>query len=386
MVGRVAGLLSCTAIASLLAWVAVEWSVVYLRVYSDLGTFRSPYFEPAYRALFAASGLIAGFTVASLVYRQAVSFWHSMLSEITGIPARDKLATVLGIFVGLGLTALVGPLLARIPTYGWQLVVLTGIAAIYLGVAVMVSMKEEIGFFFSSAPAVVTTSTPTHPKLLDTNVIIDGRVAEAARAGFLEGPLYVPGFVLEELHLIADASDAQKRNRGRRGLDILNEMQAQPDLRVGIYTSYATPRVREPVDARLVQLAKDLEASIVTNDANLKKVAQFRGVRVLSINELANAMRPVVLPGEELVVDVVREGTEPDQGVSYLDDGTMVVVAQGKERVGESVRVVVTSSLQTVAGRMIFGNLRDGESAQQELPIRKQRPGGRRELGRKARS
>jgi uncharacterized protein YacL len=372
---RVFGFLFSATMAGLLSWVAVRWSAVYIKAYSDVGTFRSPYFEPTYKVLFAAFGLIAGFTVASLIYRQAVTFWTSMLSDITGIPARDKLAAVFGIFIGLGLTALVGGLVVRIPTYGWQLVVVIGIVAIYLGVAVTMSMKEEMNFFFPGAPAATAAASALllQPKLLDTNVIIDGRIADIARAGFIEGPIYVPGFVLEELHLIADSSDTLKRNRGRRGLDILNEMQEEPSLRIEIFTSYVAVRGEEPVDAKLVQLAKELTGSIVTNDFNLNKVAQLQGVRVLNINELANAVKPVVLPGEELLVSIVREGKEPDQGVAYLDDGTMVVVEHGKERVGESVRIVVTSVLQTVAGKMIFGNPQNGGHTVQESSHRNQR-------------
>ena len=277
---------------------------------------------------------------------------------------------VFGIFLGLGMTALIGNWLIRIPGgYGWGLVILAGIFFIYLAVLTMLSMKEEFRFFFPG-PAVSVEAAHVlklQPKLLDTNVIIDGRISDIAHAGFIEGSIYVPGFVLDELHLIADSSDTLKRNRGRRGLDILNEMQAEPELQITVFSHYS-PEFRndEPVDAKLVQLAQELDASIVTNDFNLNKVAQLQGVRVLNINELANAVKPVVLPGEELTVSVVREGKEPDQGVGYLDDGTMVVVERGKEHLGETLRIVVTSVLQTVAGKMIFGNPQNGGALGQE--------------------
>jgi uncharacterized protein YacL len=243
-------------------------------------------------------------------------------------------------------------------------------------------MKEELYFFFpglSRPDAGVGSDDPgpmAHPKLLDTNVIIDGRIADIARAGFIEGPIYLPDFVLEELHLIADSADTLRRNRGRRGLDILNAMQQEPGLNVHVFGEYETPmRPSDPVDAKLVQLAKEVGGAIVTNDFNLNKVAQLQGIRVLNVNELANAVKPVVLPGEEMTVTVVREGKEPEQGVAYLDDGTMVVIERGKDRIGESVPIVVTSVLQTVAGKMIFGHPQE-EGRSQEHYDRRNRGGG----------
>jgi uncharacterized protein YacL len=361
---RVIGFLMSSLIAGLSAWVLVEWSKYYVTVFKD--TYPFPGFERTYQAIFAAFGAIVGFTISSLIYRQALELRNHLISDIRKIPARDKLAVIAGVFIGLAMTALVGPLLARIENYGWQLVVLTGFLAIYFGVAIMVSMKDELHFFFpGAAPAAEEPALSLQPKLLDTNVIIDGRIADIARAGFMEGTILVPRFVLEELHLIADSADTLKRNRGRRGLDILNEMQEEPDLQVEIYDDVEV-RSDQPVDAKLVELAKELSAAVVTNDFNLNKVAQLQGVRVLNVNELANAVKPVVLPGEELLVNIVREGKEPEQGVAYLDDGTMVVVERGKERIGESIRIVVTSVLQTVAGKMIFGNPMDGLHGVQE--------------------
>jgi uncharacterized protein YacL len=223
------------------------------------------------------------------------------------------------------------------------------------------------------------------PKLLDTNVIIDGRIADIARSGFIEGPIYVPDFVLEELHLIADSSDTLRRNRGRRGLDILNQMQQQPGIQIRVYDQYSRAlRNTNQVDAKLVQLAKDLSAAIVTNDFNLNKVAQLQGVAVLNVNELANAVKPVVLPGEEMTVTIVREGKEPEQGVAYLDDGTMVVVERGKGHIGATIGVVVTSVLQTVAGKMIFGHPQGESRNPQEHSNRRSRAdsgGGTRRKG-----
>ncbi len=201
-------------------------------------------------------------------------------------------------------------------------------------------------------------------KILDTSVIIDGRIADLCETGFLEGAFIVPHFILHELQHIADSSDALKRARGRRGLDILNKIQKMPDIDVRIVED-DFPQIRE-VDAKIVALAKRVGAKVVTNDLNLNKVAELQGVRVLNINELCNALRPVVLPGEALRVFVLKEGKEPGQGVAYLDDGTMIVVDNAKRWIGRNIDVIVTSVLQTTAGRMIFTRLKE-ESDREEL-------------------
>ena len=189
-------------------------------------------------------------------------------------------------------------------------------------------------------------------KVLDTSVIIDGRIADICETGFLDGTLVVPQFVLRELQQVADSSDSLKRNRGRRGLDILQKIQKMAGVHVQIVET-DFPEVRE-VDLKLIELARKMSGKIVTNDFNLNKVAQLRGVAVLNINELANSLKPVVLPGEVLRVFVIKEGKEQGQGVAYLDDGTMVVVDQGRKALGRTIEVTVTSVLQTTAGKMIF--------------------------------
>jgi uncharacterized protein YacL len=204
------------------------------------------------------------------------------------------------------------------------------------------------------------------PKVLDTSVIIDGRVADLCETGFLEGTFLVPHFILDELQHIADSSDSLKRARGRRGLDILNKIQKLPGVDVRIIDE-DFPQVKE-VDAKLVVMAKKMEAKIVTNDLNLNKVAELQGVRVLNINELCNALRPVVLPGEAIRVFVLKEGKEAGQGVAYLDDGTMIVVDNARRYIGKNVDVVVTSVLQTTAGRMIFTRLKE-ETEREELQV-----------------
>ena len=190
-------------------------------------------------------------------------------------------------------------------------------------------------------------------KVLDTSVIIDGRVADICKTGFLEGTLVVPHFVLRELQQIADSADSAKRNRGRRGLDVLEKIKSVPGVAVQIVEK-DYPDVKE-VDLKLIELAKELTAKIVTNDFNLNKVSQLRGVEVLNINELANALKPVVLPGETMKVFILKEGKEYNQGVAYLDDGTMVVVDNARRMIGKTIATQVTSVLQTTAGKMIFG-------------------------------
>jgi uncharacterized protein YacL len=202
------------------------------------------------------------------------------------------------------------------------------------------------------------------PLVLDTSVVIDGRIADVAETRVLDQPMVVPRFVLQELQSIADSSDKLRRNRGRRGLDILNRLQKSPGVEVRIHDAEIPELagIRE-VDQRLVVLAKHLGGKVVTNDYNLNKIARLQGVEVINLNDLANAMKPIVLPGEFLTVKLLKRGEEPGQGVGYLDDGTMVVAEQGGYHLGETVRLTVTSVLQTSAGRMIFGRMEPGPAA-----------------------
>jgi len=202
-------------------------------------------------------------------------------------------------------------------------------------------------------------------KILDTSVIIDGRIADVCETGFMDGTLVIPQFVLKELQLVADSADSMKRNRGRRGLDILQKIQKMSGLEVSI-SDLDYPDVRE-VDLKLIELARALQGKIVTNDFNLNKVAQLRGVDVLNVNELANSLKPVVLPGELMRVFILKEGKEYNQGVAYLDDGTMVVVDNARKMISKTIEIVVTSVLQTTAGKMIFGRFIEN-GAPQAMP------------------
>jgi uncharacterized protein YacL len=228
---------------------------------------------------------------------------------------------------------------------------------IYIGFAVGYIKEDELQFAFVSSTGKDTDLT--NYKILDTSVIIDGRIADIAETGFLEGVLVVPRFVLKELQQVADSSDPLKRSRGRRGLDILNNMKASKNAIIKI-TDEDFPEIKE-VDSKLLKLARSMNALVITNDFNLNKVAEFQGVKVLNINELSNAVKPIVLPNEEIRINVIKEGKDQNQGIAYLDDGTMIVVDNGKEHIGKEINVIVTSILQTPAGRMIFTQLADDQ-------------------------
>src|SRR3954467_14768680 len=215
-------------------------------------------------------------------------------------------------------------------------------------------------------------------KILDTSVIIDGRIADVCETGFVDGTLVIPQFVLKELQLVADSGDSLKRNRGRRGLDILQKVQKMSGIEV-IISDVDFPEVRE-VDLKLIELARTLQGKIVTNDFNLNKVAQLRGVDVLNVNELANSLKPVVLPGEIMKVFILKEGKEYNQGVAYLDDGTMVVVDNARKMISKTIDIVVTSVLQTTAGKMIFGRYIDANAGVQTQPTPIDREGTSRRL------
>jgi uncharacterized protein YacL len=230
------------------------------------------------------------------------------------------------------------------------LYIVVSIFAAYLGARVGAKQRMSIGRFTPAA----TMATGGTPKVLDTSVIIDGRILDIVRSGFLDGPLLLPRFVLRELQNIADSSDAMRRTRGRRGLDVLTKLQVISPLEI---VERDFDGVAD-VDAKLVLLARERGGKLVTNDFNLNRVANVEGVAVLNMNELANAVKPVLLPGEELRVALIKEGKEAHQGVGYLDDGTMIVVENGRRLVGETVDVSVTSALQTAAGRMIFARVK----------------------------
>lgn len=291
--------------------------------------------------------------------RRAVGF-------AAGVPMNELVAGAVGLIAGLVLSMLLYPSMLWLGKAGQLLQAAVTLAFGFAGLRIALVKKEELAAFWATGrwgqKAEPEGRGPEEHKILDTSVIIDGRIADICKTGFIEGTIVIPEFVLEELQHIADSSDLLKRNRGRRGLDILNKIQKELDVKVLIYEG-DFEEISE-VDSKLVKLAKVLRGKVVTNDFNLNKVCELQGVSVLNINDLANAVKPVVLPGEEIVVQVIKDGKEHGQGVAYLDDGTMIVVEGGRDFIGTTMEVLVTSVLQTSAGRMIFAKPKLLEKAQ----------------------
>ncbi|MGM9988768.1 MAG: PIN/TRAM domain-containing protein [Bacillaceae bacterium] len=320
-----------------------------------------PLIEQAYVKALLGAIIIFIFTFWLVDY--VVAFVKKIEEALLKIPIIDLLFGSLGLIIGLLLAYLIW-----IPFGAIDLNVITIFIPIslttlfgYLGFKVGFTKRDELISVFNrnkkkneEAPEVKDNMSKL--KILDTSVIIDGRIADIIQTGFIEGKLIIPQFVLAELQYIADSSDTLKRNRGRRGLDVLKKIQKELPIEVEIFEGDFED-IQE-VDSKLVKLAKVREATIITNDFNLNKVCEVQNVEVLNINDLSNAIKPVVLPGEEMGVFVVKDGKEQKQGVAYLDDGTMIVVEDGKECIGKEVMVVVTSVLQTSAGRMIFAKLK----------------------------
>lgn len=333
--------------------------------------------------LVGATGLALalGFFTGPYLIRQTkllIRWWENKLIKI---PAADLMGAVFGLIIGLIIAFLIGPNLSGIPVIGRFLPLLISILFGYLGFSLGMQRSKEVLNFNrirnfavrdrkknakpNSGEGISIMDAPVdniliqgmdgivcYPKILDTSVIIDGRISDIYKTGFLSGAIIVPRFVLIELQHIADSSDSLKRNRGRRGLDILNTMrnEMQGDIQI---VEQDFPEASE-VDVKLVLLAKQMGGEILTNDYNLNKVAGLQDIRVLNINDLVNALKPVFLPGEEMVVHVIKEGKELRQGIGYLDDGTMIVVDTGKKYINQTIYTIVTSVLQTSAGRMIF--------------------------------
>ncbi|TVX95670.1 PIN/TRAM domain-containing protein [Cohnella terricola] len=306
--------------------------------------------------LSAVVGACAGFLLATSIATPTAKSLQRGIDRLSGYPMPDILSGLVGLICGLALSSFLYPYVSDIPYIGHVLAAGTALTLGYMGLSIGLRKKEELGGLMRergrSESAEKQGPRYEEHKILDTSVIIDGRIADICKTGFIEGTLVIPEFVLEELQHIADSSDLLKRNRGRRGLDILNKIQKELDVKVLIYEE-ANEEPGE-VDSKLVKLAKAMQGKVVTNDFNLNKVCELQGVSVLNINDLANAVKPVVLPGEEIIVQVIKDGKEHGQGVAYLDDGTMIVVEGGRDYIGTTMEVLVTSVLQTSAGRMIF--------------------------------
>ena len=322
-------------------------------------------------------GVIIGYLISSFILKQGLVIAKRLERILTHIPNQELIAGTIGLLFGLIIANLIGVAFNQVPIIGPYIPIILSAIFGYSGLKIMARKGPEMYYnyvqqwggegtkktsrfkMFSTHKSDKTTSTP---KLLDTSVIIDGRIKELCNTGFIEGPLMVPLFVLNELQIISDSADATKRNRGRRGLDILKEMQDAHKVAIEVVEDDYDDLTE--VDSKLMRLALDKQWKLMTNDFNLNKVARVQGIEVLNLNELANVLKPALIAGEWIRVQIMKEGKEVHQGVAYLDDGTMIVVEDGKPYVGQTVEVMVTSILQTSAGRMIFARVDGGQNGQ----------------------
>jgi uncharacterized protein YacL len=359
-------------------------ALVAIGTFVIIALFKSSSLLPIqYDVAFAAAGAIVAFIITP--YITVIPFiW--VRDKIRVAAASDLVAAVIGLLIGLILSALFAIPLQYLPAPFGQLAPFIAAVVIgYLGLTAAVQRKSDIAHLFQSSllrrgrerdeererskkrePEKEQTAPLTEPKiqiLLDTSTIIDGRIADISQTGFVMGTLVVPRFILNELQRIADSADTMRRNRGRRGLEILNRLQKDATVPIDIIDTDIEGIA--DVDGKLVKLARDLHCPIITNDFNLNRVAELQGVKVLNINELANAIKPVLLPGEEIQIKIMQDGKELGQGVGYLDDGTMIVVENGRQFMNSTIEVTVTRVLQTVAGRMIFAHPKQVASATQ---------------------
>jgi uncharacterized protein YacL len=312
----------------------------------------------AYVIIFALLGILAGLILTPYLTIRPLRY---LRQQLVAMPPEQLVAIIVGIFLGLIAAALLSLPLAMLPSpFRESLPIIAAFVFCYLSVVILMLRQNDLKSVLSNLQPLRQTTRSAGTKaeekerviLLDTSVIIDGRIADISKTGFIQASLLVPNFVLMELQHIADSADPLRRNRGRRGLDVLTILQNEAPIPTRV-TDMDVSEVRE-VDSKLVSLARHWQCPIMTNDYNLNRVAEIQGVRVLNINDLANAVKAAYLPGEELTVKVIQEGREADQGVGYLEDGTMVVIEEGENLINKTVTVTVTKVLQTTAGRMIF--------------------------------
>lgn len=306
------------------------------------------------------------FKLTPLVNKQSKKMSNSIETDLQSFSSNEIIMGIIGLVMGLIIAFLISQIYnsIKIPIVSIGLTIVTYLLLGYLSVVIFTKRGKDVLPALVASRKTEKTNTKkdkkskekdASPKILDTSVIIDGRIADIMKTGFLEGRIIIPEFVLVELRHIADSSDSLKRNRGRRGLDILKRIENEHGIE--IYNSDGVKELEEvpEVDIKLLKLAQMINGKVVTNDFNLNKVAGIKGVEVLNINELANTLKPVVLPGEDMELFLVKEGKERNQAVGYLDDGTMIVVEEGRKYIGRTISLTVTSVLQTSAGRMIFG-------------------------------
>ncbi len=356
-----------TIIGGLVGYGTSRLSLLLVEVYfSDSVINFTPIHHIIITIIFVLIFALLFFALAPIFNRQSKNMAKNIESELQKVSGHDLLAGTVGLIAGLVLAFLISEIYAQfeIPYLSVILTILTYLILGYLGAFVAthrVAMElagpgtQSAGKKISQGFLKPNKKGEALPKILDTSVIIDGRIVEIMKTGFIEGVIVIPEFVLLELQYIADSADSLKRNRGRRGLDILKKIQQDYGVEIKDTSKEKTINDIPDVDIKLLKLAKKLNAKVITNDYNLNKVGTIQGIEILNINELANTLKPAVLPGEEMKLFLVKEGKEDKQAVAYLDDGTMIVVENGKNHIGNTIDVTVTSVLQTSAGRMIFG-------------------------------
>ena len=360
-----------TLLGSVIGYIVSEGILIVVRgfkIHIIKGTIATTIFYIFCMLLFA----IIFYFISPGLYKLISKIIDKMEKNIQRLSAQELIFGSLGILIGLIIAAFIGAPVSGIfsginPSIGPIIFVLLELIAAIIGAEIFIKKKDDISSTLlifkrnslreKDKEKKSKSVTRSGAKVLDTSVIIDGRIFDLCKTGFIEGTLVIPSFVLDELRHISDSSDSLKRNRGRRGLDILNKIQKELEIETEIWEG-DFKEIAE-VDSKLLKLAQKLNGKVITNDFNLNKVAEFQGVPVLNINDLANAIKPVVLPGEEMKIAVIKDGKESEQGIGYLDDGTMIVVEGGRKFIGEEIFVTVTSVLQTSAGRMIFAKPRD---------------------------
>jgi uncharacterized protein YacL len=362
--------LFCTFTKELLMSVEFIFRILGMLIFAIIGGYGggvagqfTPDQQVLYITIFGLVGALAGLVLTPYLTTRPVRAMRSTLGRLS---AETLFASLIGLVVGLLIAALLAFPLSLLPDpFGSTLPFVGVVVFVYLCVSLFIMRQGDIMSLVSALSGrsenggSSSWTTLNRTILLDTSVIIDGRVSDIAKTGFLPGTLLIPRFVLNELQYIADSPDGLRRQRGRRGMEVLAELQKQPNILVRI-SDIDVDGMRE-VDDKLVVLARQLKCPILTNDFNLNRVAELQGVTILNINELANAVKSVVLPGEILRINVIQEGKEASQGVGYMDDGTMVVVENGRDWIGEYQEVSVTKVLQTAAGRMIFARIESEE-------------------------
>ncbi|MDR1571086.1 MAG: PIN domain nuclease [Clostridiales Family XIII bacterium] len=332
----------------------------------DLGSAPGDLWHNVAAAVCAVVFGVAFFFLTPVFGRQSARVAKGIETDLKAVPINDMIAGTGGLVIGLVIAFLISQVFVGLPAYiGLPLSIVTYVLTAYLGIVIATRKGKDLIFGWI-APARAGGSRMkgkghfASPKILDTSAIIDGRIADIMKTGFIEGNMVIPEFVLVELRHIADSSDGLKRNRGRRGLDVLNRLQTEYGIEIyNTETDKALEEIPE-VDVKLLKLAQILHGKVLTNDFNLNKVAMIKGIEVLNINELANTLKPVVLPGEDMTLFLVKEGKESNQAIAYLDDGTMIVVEDGRRHIGNNIGATVTSVLQTSSGRMIFAKPRAG--------------------------